>query len=428
MKTSILLAALCCLCSVSCDLWELSMPGTKTRDECRRKNPNKDKGFGDNGIIKLDTSIFFSAVVFPEEYDWLKDSSYGLAPFKLAFYENNEEILSIYSNSGLVSANPDTHHIIGGSLYTEYNKPGQTIICRNGEEILRINKDGTLKGLFEGEDGLYLLFQEKFTRSISLRKGQDVIFEAADADVFGDFSEPSYLPGGALYEDKGKICFCYSSSKDGLCYKVIDGKKESTVLAKGARNVLDMKLIDGQCRYAYNRYGTKILEEARIWRTFKGYQICGLLQESSTPKVSAATLIDENGTLIEKICLLPGLIYLSEKQRFVVYDSEEYGLQTFSSIEDSVYSHENRILMNPSCASIDGSGIHLALSARNRKESPYILSGKKRKECNIHGFISSLSAQISLPTIEVCCRLPGVPYEPQESPQEAALLCSLPIP
>ena len=348
-------------------------------------------------IIKRDTTVCFSAVVFPQDYDWIKDPYYGLADFSLVLYKNGEAAMSMDSRSGLVSANPDTHHILGSNLYTEYNKEGETLICRNGELILVIKENGTLKGLYEEGEVLYTLFQEKYNNSISLRKGEEILFRAEDGEAFGALSDPSYFPTGALYKDGGQICFCYRSNKDGLCYKVIDARAEKAVTAVGSRNILDMKVINGGDRYAYDRYGNNYLKEARIWRGLTDTRICGILQSASKDTGTPVILLNETEGLYEKICNFDGLIYLSGRHSLVVSERDESGLKIFSSLKNSLSDYAGSMIMNPSCVSFVEEGLYLAISPASTGEPAYIYADGRRKDVDIHGFISSIGVSISLP-------------------------------
>lgn len=400
MKTSTLLAASCCFLMLSCSLWETRLSGIKSKDDCHHRNPYDDNSQEEEGPVKLkaDTTLYFSAVEFPKSYDWIKDSLYGLTPFELILYKDSDRVLSISSTSGLVSPNPDTHHIIDGNLYTEFCQAGQTIVCRNGKEVLRLDRYGTLKGIVETPDHIYTLFQEKYGNGIMLMEDERVLFEEGNALVFGDLCDPSYFPTGALYLDMGKLRFCFASTEDGLCYNVTEGVKSGGTELTGVRTVLDMKIIDGKECYSYDRYRTNILTGSRLWRHRASYSISGLLESPKALSPTPVIMRNDQMDLYEILGKDAGLIYVSSRSGAVLHDEEgQDPVVHFSNVNES-RSFKGCMIMSPKCLLLDDKRLNIALSSRDPKLSPYIIiEGRDTVRCDIHGYISGISRVISLP-------------------------------
>lgn len=149
-----LLAALL-LCPSGCLDYGLN-PG-KMRADCFNRNPGGGSGGNPDAPPEMqlyDTTLYFCAVRFDESYDWQRDTAYGSESFELLLYRDFEPVLSVSSaGSGCVSADFDTHHIIGGHLYTEKSDLSSTVIGRDGVEIIRFEGREFLKGLLpDGED------------------------------------------------------------------------------------------------------------------------------------------------------------------------------------------------------------------------------------------------------------------------------------
>ena len=116
MKASAILLAALLLCPAGCLDYGLN-PG-KMRADCFNRNPGGGSGGNPDAPPEMqlyDTTLYFCAVRFDESYDWQRDTAYGSESFELLLYRDFEPVLSVSSaGSGCVSADFDTHHIIGG--------------------------------------------------------------------------------------------------------------------------------------------------------------------------------------------------------------------------------------------------------------------------------------------------------------------------
>ena len=215
-----------------------------------------------------DTSVFVSAVRYDPGYNWIKDSLHGSVDFDIVLYDDGVPLLTVPVPAGApFSASPDTHHIIDGSLYTEFPAAGGTVICRDGMEILRLGSGERLLGLIPAQDGLYSLTVRHGGDGFVLRRNQEVLLSRGVGTVFGSFGEPSYGTTGALYRDGGSICFAYRET-GGRVFTVRDGN-ESVVLPDlsglYAGEMLDVKVGRGRTAAGYSRVSGLSVEGTRVW-------------------------------------------------------------------------------------------------------------------------------------------------------------------
>lgn len=179
-------------------------------------------------------SVFVSAVISPDGYDWRQDSTFGATGSRLALFRNGEEILSLDTGPEfLVGTDPDSHHIIDGHLYSEYSTDAETVIKKDGVELFRYNGRECIKGIVPSDNGLYTLGQSRDGFGLSLRYNGKPLFAKDYGTVFGGFGQCNYDRSGALYYSYGDICFDY----------VFDNKKHHV------RNGVEKRENEGICSH-----------------------------------------------------------------------------------------------------------------------------------------------------------------------------------
>ena len=95
-------------------------------------------------FLDTDTTLYLTAIS--------RDST------KLYLLKNWKTALSLdIGAENFVSEDPDLHHIVSGHLYTEFRHSGGTVVCRDGEEVLRTAEKYFLAGILERGEDLYLL-------------------------------------------------------------------------------------------------------------------------------------------------------------------------------------------------------------------------------------------------------------------------------
>lgn len=164
-----------------------------------------------------DTVVLMSGVRVPDGYDWQKDTAIGIGHAEIVLYRNLEEVLSFPTGyAECASTDPDSHHLIGGHLYTEFSTTDLTVVKRDGEKLISYEGREYLVGLIERYDGIYTLGHSRSGDGFSFRRNGQVILERPSGTVFGSFQESTYPETGALYEDGGKLYFSYMAESAGV--------------------------------------------------------------------------------------------------------------------------------------------------------------------------------------------------------------------
>ncbi len=227
--------------SVSCSLIDPPLQFGSPRAEDRsRPCPVLDSLLSCGG---RDTLLLVSAVSFPDSYDWQKDSAYGGVSCVVHLFSGAREVLAVPAGPGTtVSAAPDGHHIIGGSLYTIYCDAGGTCVGCNGRTVARWEGSERIIGLVPRSGTVYTL-GETPSGGLSYRCGGRELLGVPSARAFGRFGADTYGPTGALYECDSQICFafCVPDGGGGKVHFVRDGE------TGGAVRIPDGKLLDAKC-------------------------------------------------------------------------------------------------------------------------------------------------------------------------------------
>lgn len=353
----------------------------KPRQDCDRQPSEENAGSGGNA--EADTAVYISAVRFPQSYDWRVDSARGAAEYEVLLLRDSVEILTIPSSSGVVSPDPDTHHIIGGHLYTEAIKDGSTVICRDGQTLFSFEGCEILKGLLPCEEGIYTLSATRDGESLVLRRDGVPLLERKAAIAFGDLLDPSYGSTGALYDDAGELCFCYSKgrSQGKSCY-VVRGTVENT--ACDGDGVSDLKVYGSKVFAAMSRMGPYSIEDGRIWTGKDGPWISGYFSKSGYDGFSGLLSQD-----FEDIRLSPqrSQVYHCEVCDVAVTASSHAGMQ-IRLRDGKMDLGQDCFLMTPVCAAACGR-FFAALTTRS-SDVQRIIAGERSFTLNLHGYLSGI--------------------------------------
>lgn len=350
----------------SCSLFEVDLPNNRSRGENYRSGGESNTESPGSGAVtpapKPDTSYFVSAVRYPDGYDWQKDPAYGGNPSDVLFYKNDELLLTIPAGNGR-NASPaaDTHHIIDGHLYTEYSSSSETIIRRDGAELLKFSGREFLKGMLFVGDDIYTLSQYRSGNGFTFRVNGDIILEKKYGSVYGGLGEPSYGKNGALYEQDGHICFAYMvrTGSSSRSYMVVDGN-ESAVSRLGSGEMMDVRLIGGEAVSISQKQFGYSWKNARIWEEGDSYAVTGDYS-SDDGKSYLAGIYHASDKKIEHFGGEGSMIWFREGAAPVVYDSMEI--------------EENDFLYHSFHLDIMGNEFVEALNPIDGKRPPFIAKG-----------------------------------------------------
>jgi len=346
-----------------------------------------------------DTVVLMSGVQFAEDYDWRMDSGYGQSVFEVILYENFKPCLQIPSSSGLVSPDPDTHHIIDMHLYTEFVSGGRTRLAKDGMPLLDFEGRELFKGILPDGENIYTISEMRDGKGFSLRLNGEVIFSRERGFVFGDLGDPSYRPYGALYKDDGKVCFCYrdDGGKDETYYYVIDGKAEDSG-CEWKYDIQDLKVIGGYPVSAEASCLWFIVQEGRIWRgDGENLTLSGWMSYGGADNTSCTVTGDDPETLRE-ICTGDALILHGGKTGYAILERPGTGVEIWSSDDDRnpIQRYAGLRLLSPSCAEILGEDSLYAVLAPEEGDSHLVHCHKSSRDMELHGYFTGLRVYAGL--------------------------------
>lgn len=399
MKGSILLAAAVVL-AAGCNILEDGffsgqrreprVPGQ--RPEVPGATAGDSSGTGGSHIPpKPDTIIYCSAVRCPDDYDWQRDTACNTATCEVLLYKDGKEILCIPAGRGsCVSPAPDRHHIIDGHLFTEYCTLGETVICRDGEEVLRFKGNEILEGLVCRDGHVHTLSRKRDGTGYTYREDGEILLAQGSISIFGGFDNPAYPATGALYADGDNVVFCYKSlGHSPVCHSVINGQDKELDLP--GTGTLDVRISGGATLKAAALYqDTRWLEASVV--TGSRYVIAGTV-------TGWTCAIARDKTIYERLCKGEAPVYCSEQKAVAVTCDEEGVVSVhYSTLIERRYEGTWHLFTTDCCAMV-GDELLVGLSPKERGGRAKLCLGTKTYKLDGlgNGFITGVAGTISLP-------------------------------
>lgn len=353
-----------------------------------------------------ESTLYVAGVEFPESYDWLRDSAAGASQSKLVLYRDSSRILEIPTGEDqLISTDPDTHHLIGGKIYTEYTTATHTVIKCNGEELFRYKGLEFLKGILVSSTDVWTLGQNKSGEGFSLRRSGEAVLLREKGSVIGD---ERYNPLGALYRDGESICFAYKV--DEVAYIVEDGNP--TKLEPDMSLICDIHRSDGVIYVL----GTDKQSGLPVIRSSKGtVNINGIASIQEGVFVDCGTYLPVSGLGVSRAsgnqCN-----FTKMGDKVSTYDPSDifyafltpFGLSmvTVNGINVDIIMHDaqsygrgqNCLFNTCHCILYKGRDFIVALSPRSMDLYPFVETSEGESEYRFHGYISGIELLSFAPT------------------------------
>lgn len=399
MKASIL-SLLLVAALAACDPLEPGIVSFRSRSD---RGPHQPGGGRPAGLLpdgpgplpdfKTDTTLFFSAVRFPDGYDWQRDTAYGSVPFELLLYKDFEPVLTLPSGAdACFTPDPDRHHLLSGHLYTERMVDGETRIGRDGVELFRFPGREYLIGLLEDGEDLYTLSRPAKGSGFAYRKNGEVLLRRTDGTPFGDLNIPAFGATGALYRDQEAVCFCFFTGRDAekQFHAVQDGQERRLTGLQAGIFVLDLRLRQGQDLVLETTHRGYWMDEGRIWPQLPGFAVSGRFADGAGGSFSG--YMDETGGP-HRLCGEEATLYRTPQGAFAVSVDKGGTVRWYGpeSGQEPLPCH----FLTPACASFAGGVPRLALTPRDTRRRPFVRTGTRVQEVDVNGYVSGLAVEIS---------------------------------
>ena len=408
-STLYLLVPLALLCG--CEIVDLSMPGVprgyRTTTGGSPGNRSDSTASATTTPAAPDTVVFACGVAFPEGYEWQRDTAMGAVPSRLVLYRDTALVLSLPTGPAQhLNPFPDSHHLAGGHVYSEYTAGGHSWISRDGEPLFDYGGSEYLKGLAVRDGSVFSLGCDPVSGDVTLRKDGQPLLQISGGSVFGGFGED--VP--ALYEDSGQVCFAYSEG--GAVHLARDGVVSNAVLPAGTTAVEDYRLVGGEPCAVYENGGyvcwshsgkeSKIIRMTYSLRDFHtveigdGIAVTGRMK-SRASSYSTCFRLDGPG-----VWSFPaGVIHIAEGPGGVPRGIVKRPFSVLEAVSGSseggtvLYSFGDGFLICGEAAANLVGHVYAGLSSAEGGRPYLVKDGKKVREYPFNGFICGIEAELA---------------------------------
>ena len=387
-----ILRPLLCLLLCGCELVETGIPlGSPRGRDTARSRRDSTSAAPDRPAATADTTLWFSAVVFPDGYDWHRDSAAASVDARIVLYKDFEPVVSVHCG-GAVSTDADMHHIIGGDLYTEGVENGRTVIGRNGVQVLSFDGAWFLKGLLPRAGSIYTLSQSRGGSAMTLRKDGTVLFTKERGNIFGSLSDAAFAETGALYGDGGDYVFCYwSATNPRNHYCVRNGCEEPITNIASGLVLWDLRYIGGQQWAVTKLFNGFSWEDARFWAVGAMPALSGTARDVTTGRGPESVVLHCEDFSIETLGLPGATVYVGDRDAAAVLYGRDGTVSLAQPGRPATVLEGKYTYISDRCCAICGKLFVMALSPSDIDEKPFLLAGGRRFEVDINGFISAVA-------------------------------------
>ncbi len=227
------------LLTVSCGLEEVSRrPDGNTGDVWI-----KPGAVGSSDPSK--TITYITAFDYPDGYDWRRDEERGSVKCSLVVFAGAVPVMKVpVGDAYEVSSDPDMHRMVKGHLFTDFSTDSETVIKKDGKEIIRYEGREVICGLVEKDGDVYTLGHKRSGKGFAYRKNGEIVLERGKGCSFGE-----------LHEDGDSISFAFREPVDAVgeslerYYVSVNGKVSQTAVREDVRKVWDAVFHKGEICY-----------------------------------------------------------------------------------------------------------------------------------------------------------------------------------
>ncbi len=193
-------------------------------------------GAGADSIARENAVTYVTAMVYPDKYDWRNDLGKEEVRCSLVVYADGVPMMKVPAGDRYeVSPDPDAHRMVNGHLYTDYSSDNETVIKKDGREIIRFSGREMICCLVESGDDVYTLGHRRDGDGFSYRRNGEILFERDKGSSF----EKLHVSGDALgFAFREPI----ASENETLerYYYMMDGKVSQVAVREDIKKVWDI--------------------------------------------------------------------------------------------------------------------------------------------------------------------------------------------
>ncbi len=281
------------LAVVSCGLEEVSMRPQGGAGDVWLK-----PGTNDGSDDPSKTVTYITAFDYPEGYDWRADREKGSVKCSLVVFADGIPMMKVpVGDSYEISSDPDMHRMVRGHLYTDYYTDSETVIKKDGKEILRYEGREMICGLAVKGDDIYTLGHFRSGDGFAYRKNGEILLERAQGSTFGRL----------CHNRDGSISFAFRESVKAVgdtlerYYYALNGEVFQTAVREDVKKVWDIVFCNGGICYLASVVG---ISSPVLLRSGEDMSALNMPEES---KMLTCRIIQEDESLyVEGLCKREG--------------------------------------------------------------------------------------------------------------------------
>ncbi len=255
--------------------------------------PGEPDGSGNEGK----TVTYITAFDYPEGYDWRADMEKGTVKCSLVVYADGVPAMKIpVGDEYEVSSDPDMHRMVNGHLYTDYSTDSETVIKKDGKEIIRYPGREMIVDLTVKGDDVYTLGHKREGRGFVYRKNGESVLERSNGYSFGRFYH--------AHDEIVRFAFAETvdSADRGMerYYVSEDGEVSQTAVREDVKKVWDVAFCGGEICYLASVVGipSPVL--------FRCNEMKALNIPESSEMLTCRIITSEDALYVEGLCRSEG--------------------------------------------------------------------------------------------------------------------------
>ncbi len=192
------------------------------------------------------TIIYITAFDYPSGYDWRADTEKGTVKCSLVVYADGVPMMKVpVGDDYEVSSDSDMHRMKRGHLYTDYSTDSETIIKKDGKEMIRYAGREMICDLQVDNGDVYTLGHNRDGDGFAYRRNGEVVLSREKGRTFGRFYDGADSCIRFAFvepvEAVGKTLERY--------YVSVDGTVSQTAVREDVKQVWDIAFYSGEVCY-----------------------------------------------------------------------------------------------------------------------------------------------------------------------------------
>lgn len=313
--------------AVSCGLQEIGGEHVPSSDGGVWEGPGA--AIVDGGTQGKRTIWYATGFEYPEGYDWRSDPESGSVKCSLVVFANGVPMMKVpVGDDYETGSSSDMHRIIDGCLYTDYSSDFETVLKKNGKEVVRYSGREMIVSMHVDADDIYTLGQPRSGTGFTFRRNGEVQLSRENGYVVSGFREDSLGLSFAFAET------IRTSGEELERYYLVTGEEVRQIAVReDIKKVWDVVLYEGEICYLASFVGisTPVL--------VRGELMIALDMPPSLQMISGSLIPAAGSIYVEGICRRNALQFIGG----IWKDGRQYKLFNSGQIVSNICTWEDGI-------------------------------------------------------------------------------------